>query len=363
MFPSWHRFSQYPQQEVVDGLFVNNSRYFLPPKVGGYFHPQLIDLALASKVDRIREKFEFDLIDAHWVYPSGAWAGKLGKRYDVPVVMTGRGEDMARFPQLPLVGNKIRWALKQANGCIGVSEEIAQLMIENGAPADRVCTIANGVDATKFYPKDQTECRNACGLPLDRPTLLSVGDRLELKGFHLIAEAVATIKKRFQDVLYVIVGGPGRHGRDFTDEIKAKISHFKLHDHVQLSGKQPHDKLVDWYNSADAYVMMSSREGSPNVLLEAMACGTPAIGTAVGGICDELADPRMGRLIQERTPAAAVEAIESEFANPKIRSEVAAAMKHRTWDATAKRVHEFFERVSRDRQLSKPNTNSILGNS
>lgn len=345
MFKKWYRWSQYPQREQVSGLTVDNPRYLLPPKIGGYFHPQLIDFAATKRVDQIHQEFPFDLIDAHWVYPAGAWAVKLGQRYGVPVFMTGRGEDMARFPNLPLVGNKIRWALKQATGCIGVSQEISQLMIDNGASVERVCTVANGIDTEKFQAKEKSACRQACSLPQDRPIVLSVGDRLELKGFHLVAQAIAEVKKNISNVLYVIVGGPGRHGRDYTQVIEAIIQKLDLQDNVLMVGPKPHSELIDWYNAADLYAMMSSREGSPNVLLESLACGTPVVGHAVGGIYDELADQRMGRLIMERSAPAAAAAILDELNNPKDRAQIALAMQDRTWRATANRVHQFFQDV------------------
>ncbi|MCP4885886.1 MAG: glycosyltransferase family 4 protein, partial [Planctomycetaceae bacterium] len=303
-FDKWYRWSQYPQQETFDGLLVDNPRYILPPKLGGYFHPQLMHRAIVKKVDRIRDEFPFDLIDAHYVYPAGSLAAMLGQRYGVPFVTTGRGEDMERFPDLPLVGNKIRWTLRHAAQCIGVSRQIADAMVQNGAQRTRTHVIPNGIDTSKFHPKLQEECRQLLDLPTDRKIILSVGDRLELKGFHLMAEAMPAVLKQNPDALYIIVGGPGRFGRDHTPQIQSLIDEHQLHDSVRIAGPQPHDRLIDWYNAADLYATLSSREGSPNVLLEALACGTPAIGTAVGGIQDELQNKDLGLLIPERSAEA-----------------------------------------------------------
>ncbi|WP_390895561.1 glycosyltransferase [Stieleria tagensis] len=330
---------------MVSGMTVYRPRYVLPPKVGGYFHPQLIDLAIAKQVDQIRQAYPFDLIDAHWVYPAGAWSAKLAKRYGVPVVMTGRGEDMIKFPDLPLIGNQIRRALKFATGCIGVSQEISEQMIANGAAMERTCTIANGIDGQKFHPKIRSTCRQDCGLPVDVPIAISVGDRLELKGFHLVAEAMSLVRKRFPEALYIIVGGPGRFGRDYTSEIQSRIDQFALGANVRMVGPKPHGDLIDWYNAADLYVMMSSREGSPNVVLESLACGTPVIGNAVGGVQDELSDCLAGRLIHDRTPEAVAEAMIAEFESPRNPDVVAGLMKDRTWQATADRVSHFMHEV------------------
>ena len=342
-FERWYRWSQYPHQETFEGLPVDNPRYILPPKLGGYFHPQLMHKAIVKKVDRIRDEFPFDLIDAHYVYPAGALAAMLGQRYDVPFVATGRGEDMERFPDLPLVGNKIRWTLRHAAQCIGVSRQIADAMVHNGAQLTRTHVIPNGIEPSKFHPKSQKECRQLLDLPTDRKIILSVGDRLELKGFHLMVQAMPLVLKHNPDAIYVIVGGPGRFGRDHTPVIQSLIDEHQLHDRIKLAGPQPHDRLIDWYNAADLYATLSSREGSPNVLLEALACGTPAIGTAVGGIQDELRDDELGMLIPERSAQAigqmANQALQRDWNRPAI----AEKLKERTWEATAHRVAEVLQ--------------------
>ncbi len=339
-FSKWYRWSQFPYEEQIEGLPVYRPRYFLPPKVGGYVHPQLMHAAIVSAVDRIYREFRFDVLDAHYVYPAGALAVRLADRFNVPVVMTGRGEDMMRFPELPLVGNQIRRALKRAQGAIGVSQEIATRMLEHGASPDRTHVIANGVDTEKFYPKPQQDCRHALGLPLDGRIIVSVGDLLELKGFHLLVEAMPEVLRHEPKAMLIIVGGPGRFGRDHSSEIRAAIDRHQLHAHVRMVGARPHGELIDWYNAADLYAMMSSREGSPNVLLEALACGTPAIGTPVGGIPDELQDSARGELIPERTSKAAAATIVRALARSWDRQQIRGALMQRTWEATAQRVHQ-----------------------
>ena len=351
LFPSWYKWSRYPKSENVDGIDVVNGRYLLPPKVGGYVHPMLMHIALGKYVKNLREEFAFDLIDAHWVYPAGSWGGRLARKFDVPIVMTGRGEDLAKFPQLPLIGAQIRSALRKSDGCIAVSREIESLMHQNGATLDRTSVIPNGIDSKKFSVRDQVESRDYCQLPRSRKIVLSVGDILELKGFHLIVEAVARLRDRYPDILYVIVGGRGRFGRDYTGEVKRLIDENGIEDHVALVGPRKHDDLVHWYNSADLFAMMSSREGSPNALLESNACGTPVVGTAVGGVRDELADGIGGRLISERTVDAACQAISAELSNPRCRQTVARRMVSRSWEATADKVLQFFDQVISNRMV------------
>ncbi|QDU36088.1 Putative teichuronic acid biosynthesis glycosyltransferase TuaC [Maioricimonas rarisocia] len=334
-FKRWSQWAEFPRHEVVDGLTVTRPRFFHPPKIGGYFHPRLAWGPLRRAVEQIRRTFDFDLIDAHWVYPAGVMGTMLGRQFGKPVVMTGRGEDMRCFPKNQLMGPQIRKALARGTRFIAVSGEIAGLMEENGAPSDRIRVIPNGVDCGKFRPGDPKQCRTELGLPQDVPIVVSVGDLLEAKGFHLLIEAAANLTCNGQPVHVVLVGGPGRFGRDYTREIRSLVEACGMQDRVHLAGRQPHDELWKWYSAADLFALLSSREGSPNVLMEALACGTPAIGTPVGGIAEVLADDRLGEVICERSVAAAADGLRAAFAAPRNRQQIRSILENRDWQQTA----------------------------
>ena len=329
-----------PDSEVLDGITIDRPRYPLPPKVGGYFHPQLMAPALLKSARRLQGNYRFDLIDAHFVYAAGVAATKVAKALGVPACLTGRGEDMLRFPSLPFKGKRIRWALQNADAFVGVSQQIADAMRTHGAPPERVATIPNGVDVEQFRSKPTDQCRQLLGLPIDRKILVTVGDLTELKGFHLVIEALPQILKTHPDTMYVCIGGPGRHGRDYTYEIQSRIDRLGLADHVLLAGPQSHEKLVDWYNAADLYVLASAREGSPNALLEALACGLPAVATRVGGAPDELEPTGFGTILLERTPEAAAKSICEALTKPWDRKAIRHAMGSRSWKCTAKAVYK-----------------------
>ncbi|MFQ5733880.1 MAG: glycosyltransferase [Planctomycetaceae bacterium] len=321
---------------MFEGLTIYHPRYFLPPKIGGYFHPRLMYPAAKRAADRLRgEGFDFDVIDAHFVYPNGVVAALLGERYGVPVVMTGRGEDMLRFPDMPFKGRRIRTALRRAGHCIALTTEIAEAMKRHGAADEKVAVIPNGVDTALFRPLPQRYCREVLGLPIDAPIILSIGDRLKLKGFHLLVDALPRILEAHPHAILAIVGGPGRHGQDYTAEIVRRVENYNLQDRVLMAGHRPHRELPLWHNSADLFALLSSREGSPNVLLEALACGRPAIGTSVGGILDELSNADCGSLLLERTAAAAATTIIERLNAGCHQTLTRSPMEHRHWNATA----------------------------
>lgn len=344
-FKRWYVWSQFPHEEVVDGLSVLRPRYPAPPKVGHYIQSSVMYRAVRRAVERLRQNWDFDLIDAHWAYPGGVVAARLGAELGKPFVITGRGEDMCRFADSRIVGPRIRRALQAADACIPVSSEIASRMRECGADPDRVSVIPNGVDTEKFRPLPQAEARERLSLPSSAKIILTVGDRLENKGFHLLIDALPRIRDQHPDVLAVIVGGPPRFGRDFTPELESRIREHGLEDRVLLAGARPHDELPWWYSAADLFVLLSAREGSPNVLLEALACGTPAVATAVGGIRDELADGGRGVLLSERTSAAAANGVVSVLNRSWNRDQIAQTISRRNWKSVAINVSAVFGQV------------------
>ena len=359
-FKHWYPWSQVPRHEIVDGLEVLRPRYFLPPKVGGYFHPRLMLPAAKSAIRQLhRQGFDFDLLDAHFVYPNGVLATALGKRYGKPVVITGRGEDIAKFPDYPIIGKQIRQTLRSATQLIAVSGEIAERMERLGADPRKITVIPNGVDCDKFYPESTDVARGKLNLPAERPIVLAVGYRLELKGFHLLVDAIPRIRERFPNVLVAIVGGQARWAADYLPEIEERIRANGVADHVLLPGVRPQDELKDWYSAADVLSILSSREGSPNVLMEALACGLPAVATRVGGIPDVLKDSRLGLLLTERSAEAAATGLITALSNQWDRQAIRSTMERRSWHATAERVNQVFDRALSDFRSS--NISSSMG--
>lgn len=344
-FGRWSLWSRVPRRETVDGLTVVRPRYFLPPKMGGYLEADLLYAAARHGAEQIRREFDFDVIDAHFVYPNGVAAVRLGQHFEVPVVMTGRGEDILRFPGVPFKGRRIRWALQRGDGFVALSRDIARSFERNGAARRAISIIPNGVDSEMFRPWPKAEARRMLGLPEASRIVISVGDRVERKGFHVLIDALSEVLRVHSDVHVVIVGGPGRHGLDYTREIETRIAANRLHDRVHLAGGRPHHGLAQWYSAADLFALLSSREGSPNVLLEALACGIPAVATPVGGIREELADGRSGILLSERSVSAAAEGLCRALDRDWDREAIRTTMTKRDWHAVAENIDTVMDRV------------------
>ncbi len=341
-FKKWYPYSQIPRREVIDGLPVIRPRYFLPPKIGGFLHGDLMVASLWRTVERASRDFAFDLIDAHFAYPDGVAAAQLARRFRRPLVITCRGEDILTLPKIPVVRGKICRALQSATKVIAVSGEIACALKDLGVESRKIEVIPNGVDTERFQPLGSEEMRRRLGLPSDRRIVLSVGYQLERKGFHILIDAVPAIRDRFQDVLVVIVGGPARWGQDYSAEIERRVQDQRLEDHVRLVGARPPEELPEWYSASDLFVLLSSREGCPNVLLEALSCGLPAVATAVGEIPEILRDRRLGIVIPKRSADVAARSIVEALSTQWNREEIRRLMEPHSWRRTATEVERVF---------------------
>uniref|UniRef100_UPI0030EB2EFE glycosyltransferase n=1 Tax=Symmachiella dynata TaxID=2527995 RepID=UPI0030EB2EFE len=109
---------------------------------------------------------------------------------------------------------------------------------------------------------------------------------------------------------------------------------------------RPHEELPTWYSAADLYAILSAREGSPNVLMEALACGVPAIGTPVGGIPEILNDDRLGSVLPERSVTAAADGLTAAFAREWDRKEIRKILETHDWSSTALQVADVFDQAT-----------------
>src|SRR5262249_38610968 len=147
----------------------------------------------------------------------------------------------------------------------------------------------------------------ALGLPEGRPILLSIGNLTENKGFHLIIQAVARLRHRRPDILFVIVGDG-----EYRSALEAKVRELGLANAVRFVGSRPHESLSEWYSAANVFCLASRSEGWPNVVLEAMACGLPVIATRAWGGAIVISSS-LGILV-EREPQALQDAIDDALA-------------------------------------------------
>ncbi len=331
-----------PRAEVRHGIDVRHPRYAVIPKVGMTLAPLTLALAAEPQVRRlIREGFDFDLIDAHYYYPDGVAAAWLARRFRKPLAITARGTDLNLIPQYALPRRMIDWAAQSADASIGVCAALMDVLRARGLPDGKLHVMRNGVDLQRFSPQPMAQARAALGLPAEGPVLLSVGLLIERKGHHLVIDALPALLARHPAAHLVILG----EGEE-RPALQQRIERLGLQQRVRLPGAIANDRMAQWYSAADVLVLASSREGWANVLLEAMACGTPVAATRVWGTPEVVADPVAGELIARRDAASIAEAVGALLARRPPREAVRRYAEGFGWEHTSQAQVALFERLA-----------------
>lgn len=315
------------KEEMRLGNRVLYPRYWSPPGVGMYIQPWTLAAAAIRTLRRLAAQgIAFDVIDAHYFYPDGAAAAIVARWLGKPLVITARGSDVNLLSQFMWPRRLILRAARQARGIITVSAALSARLCDLGVDPGRISVVRNGVDLSRFAPVDRLAARQRLGLP-DGPLIMSIGNLVPEKGHDIVLDALARLPG-----VHGLVVGTGPQHRPLQDRIAANA----LSSRVTLLPEQPQAELKWLYGAADLVVLASSREGMPNVLLEALACGTPVVAAAVGGVPEIVTEPAAGRVVAERTPAAFAAAIGDLLATPSERSATRRYAERFDWNVAAR---------------------------
>ena len=338
-FGHYAGFARVPREEERHGIHVVHPRYLLLPKIGMAMAPLMLARAVKPVLERIaRGGHEFDLIDAHYFYPDGVAAAMLGRSLNKPVVITARGTDVNLLPRFAVPRRMIVWAARRAAALVTVSAALKTALTQLGVDGGKITVLRNGVDTRLFHPVDRASQRARLGLA--GTVLLSVGNLVENKGHDLVLRALP----EFPDACLLVIGEGGEENR-----LKDLARALRIQDRVRFLGAMPQEQLAAYYGAADALVLASSREGWPNVLLEAMACGTPVVSACVGGTPEIVAAPEAGVLMAERSAQGVVEALKRLMRNYPDRGLTRRHAERFGWNDTTRGQLQLFARVIADR--------------
>ena len=327
-----------------DGLLrIHHPRWLYLPW-GGFTSAFFLAGRLTPFLRRLSHEYPFDVIDSHFAYPNGIAAALLGAAFDRPFIITMRGNEtmhaQSRSPR-----RWIRWALRRAAGVITVSESLRHFAIANGVDQSRVRTIPNGVDAEMFYPRPYTETRAKLGIPSDRPAIVSAGYLIERKGHHRVIRALSEIRRNGQNAELWVIGGPGREGQ-FEKDLYREVREHALESSVHFTGNVKPAVLADYMSAADVVCLASSREGWPNVVHEAQACGAPVVATEVGGVREMLPREDYGFVVPPSDEAALIAALRRAIETRWDREAITAWGRARSWQQVASETAEVLRRTA-----------------
>jgi len=185
---------------------------------------------------------------------------------------------------------------------ISVARPLSQLLEDLGVAPASIHLVRNGVDTALFHPRDRAACRDELSISRAGSLIVFCGRLEPQKGIVELLAAFERVRAARPDARLVLLGdGVSR------DEVRAHIA--GAGGAVIAPGPRPLSEVATWVGACDVFTLPSHNEGTPNVVLEALASGRPVVATDVGGIPDCLADPHTGLLVPARDAHALARAL------------------------------------------------------
>jgi len=281
--------------EVQEGIDVYYPKFISIPGYFKWLDGYFLAFSTFFLIRKIKKEFQFTIIDAHFAYPDGFAATKLGKWLSVPVTITMRGTEVRHIRTNNLKAY-LKKAFSDAKKVFSVSGSLKQEALSLAIPKDKITVIGNGVDTKKFYRIDSEQIRKDLLLNINDKVMVTVGGLVERKGFHRIIELIPHLLKKHPSLHYLIVGGASAEG-DWTGKLKSMVKELHLEKQVTFLGIMPPEKIKNILSAADIFVLSTRNEGWANVFLEAMACGLPVITTDVGGNAEVVKHKDLGVIV------------------------------------------------------------------
>jgi glycosyltransferase involved in cell wall biosynthesis len=268
-------------------------------------------------------------------------AALLGRLYRRPVVMAVHGIEAWQPTGRRLTDRLVG----RIDAIFAVSEYSRARFLEWApVPQDRVTILANSIRLERFGPAPRPRyLEKRLGIEGKR-TLLTFGRLVSherAKGFDEVLDVLPSLLRQVPDLVYIIAGDG-----DYRSALEAKAQALGISDHVVFAGFVDETEKADLYRCADVYVMPSRGEGFGIVLLEAMACGVPAIASTADGSREALRNGQLGTVVDPSSPDALRAAILGALARPRI---VPDGLEYFAYERFAERCRQLFLGVAAGR--------------
>ncbi|MHB1145675.1 MAG: glycosyltransferase [Thiobacillus sp.] len=333
---------QAPALEIQQGIRVYHPRFLSLPGLLRRFDGWSMALASFGLMRKLKRQGA-RLIDAHFAYPDGEAATRLGRWLELPVTLTLRGTEVPHSRN-PVLRPRLARTLKAAVRVFTVSGSLRRLAIELGAAADKTEVVGNGVDIRIFHPVDHIAARARFNLPDSAKVLITVGGLVERKGMHRVIDCLPALLGRHPDLHYLIVGGGSPEG-DNRAELAAQVVRLGLDGRVHFLGALPPDELKWPLSASDVFVLATRNEGWANVFLEAMACGLPVVTTDVGGNAEVVCRDELGSIVPFDDAAALQQALGEALGKDWNRAAILEYAQANQWDKRVTQLLRAFDGI------------------
>ncbi|TKH07081.1 N-acetyl-alpha-D-glucosaminyl L-malate synthase BshA [Peribacillus simplex] len=250
------------------------------------------DLALASKIADVVKREKLDILHVHYAIPHAVCAilAKQMSGNEVKIVTTLHGTDITVLGHDPSLTNLIKFGIEQSDVVTGVSNSLVQQTHELIAPDKEIKTVYNFIDERDYHKSSSDYLKDEYGISEDEKVIIHVSNFRSVKRVKDVIQAFYLTQKKMPAKLLLVGDGP-----EVTTVLKL-ANDLGIDDSVLFLGKQ--DNLAELYSISDLIFLLSEKESFGLVLLEAMACGVPCIGTNIGGIPEVIVDGETGYICE-----------------------------------------------------------------
>ena len=250
------------------------------------------DIALANKMAEVIADEGLDVIHVHYAIPHAVCAilAKDMANADIGIVTTLHGTDITVLGDDSSLTGAIRYGIEKSDVVTAVSDSLAQQTIELLSPKKEIETVYNFVDELEYTKRDPGNLKELLGIKEDEKVLIHVSNFRKVKRVPDIVKSFEMIHSEMPAKLLLVGDGPEKHPT--MEYVKGK----SIEKDVLFLGKQ--DNLAELYAISDLMLLLSQKESFGLVLLEAMACQVPCIGTKVGGIPEVISHGENGYLVE-----------------------------------------------------------------
>jgi D-inositol-3-phosphate glycosyltransferase len=317
---------------------------------------------ISDAFSKVLEDEKYDVLHSHyWI--SGKVAMPVAKKFGIPLAHTMH--TMARVKNMNLAEGERPEPMIRVQGetqvvaaadalIANTDAEAASLVSLYEACPDNVSVVSPGVDLYTFTAGNgRKAAREAIGLPQDAHILAFVGRIQPHKGPEVLIRAVAEMLNHSPHLrtklITIIMGGASGSGLGEVERLKDLASWLNISDVVRFENPVPRAQIPQWYRAADLVCVPSYSESFGLVALEAQACGTPVVATAVGGLRTAVADGISGVLVDGHDPRAWSSVLARLIQEPQRRVLLSmGAIEHAShfgWDATARGTLDIYDRI------------------
>ncbi len=221
------------------------------------------------------------IVHANWIFPAGTMARIISKKYKIPFIISLMGSDVNRLLKGTSSWKSARTLLLKANRVTAVTDDLFKKCASLNINIEQAkkTLIDNIYDTRNFIIKDRKHVKNLLGLEDRDKILFFAGGLIPVKNVNVLIEAFSHVVKTNYNLSLFIAGSGSEEGN-----LKRLVLENNIRENVKFLGPLVSEDLINYYNAADLFCLPSKSEGLPNVIVEALFCGTPVVASSVGGI-------------------------------------------------------------------------------